>query len=71
MVTMASDPKHKNSLLTGKDQSRIKNRKEVDIFLIPVLRPLQVQKAISYHPSPKNIYPAIKKSGINEELKQS
>jgi len=37
------------TLLTGKDQSRIKNRKKVDIFLIPVLRLTQVQKAISYH----------------------
>jgi len=39
----------KITLLTGKDQSRIKNRKKADIFLIPVLKPLQVQKAISYH----------------------
>jgi len=36
-------------LLTGKDQSRIKNRKKVEIFLIFVLKLLQVQKAISYH----------------------
>jgi len=39
----------KITLITGKDQSRIKNRKKVDIFLIPVLKLLQVQKAISYH----------------------
>jgi len=38
----------KITLLTGKDQSRIKNRKKGDIFLIPVLKVLQVQKAISY-----------------------
>jgi hypothetical protein len=38
----------KITFLTGKDQSRIKNRKKVVIFLIPVLRLLQVQKAISY-----------------------
>jgi hypothetical protein len=41
----------KITLLTGKDQSRIKNRKKVDIFLIFVLNVLQVQKAISYYPT--------------------
>jgi len=40
----------KITLLTGKDQSRIKNRKKVDIFLISVLNVLQVKKAICYHP---------------------
>jgi hypothetical protein len=39
----------KITLLTGKDQSRIKNRKKGDIILIPVLKVLQVQKVISYH----------------------
>jgi len=39
----------KITLLTGKINLGSKIEKEFDIFLIPVLKPLQVQKAISYH----------------------